>query len=139
MRAAADSTALIHDRLRQREPDLRALGVRRLRLFGSFARGEQGPESDVDLLLEFEPGRKSFDSFLAIGSLLEELLQRRVELLTPESLSPYLAPRILSEVEDVLPWHCLTIIGEATKKLPAEVTEPHPEISGGRWPGCATA
>ena len=99
------ATALIHDRLRQREPELRALGVRRLGLFGSFVRYEQGPESDVDLLLEFEPGRKSFDSFLAIGWLLEDLLQRRVDLLTPESLSPRLAPRILREVEDVLPRH----------------------------------
>lgn len=103
MNGVVSTTATIHDLLRRREADLRALGVRRLGLFGSFARGEQSPESDVDLLLEFEPGRKSFDSFLAIGALLEELLQRRVELLTPESLSPHLGPRILSEVEDVLP------------------------------------
>lgn len=105
MRSTVAPKATIHDLLRQHEPDLRALGVRRLGLFGSFARGEQGPKSDVDLLLEFEPGRKNFDSFLAIGWLLEDLLQRRVDLLTPESLSPRLAPRILSEVEDVLPQH----------------------------------
>jgi predicted nucleotidyltransferase len=80
---------------------IQALGVRRLGLFGSFVRGEQRPESDVDLLVEFEPGRKTFDNFMALSFLLEELLQRRVELVTTESLSPYLRPHILDEVEDV--------------------------------------
>ncbi len=78
---------------------LQVLGVRRLALFGSFVRGEQSAGSDVDLLVEFEPGRKTFDNFMALSFFLEDLLRRRVELVTPESLSPFLGPHILAEAE----------------------------------------
>ncbi|MGA2226101.1 MAG: nucleotidyltransferase family protein [Syntrophobacteraceae bacterium] len=78
---------------------LRALGVRRIGLFGSFVRGEQRPDSDIDLLVEFEPARKTFDTFNELCIFLEEILQRRIELVTVESLSPYLGPHILREVE----------------------------------------
>jgi predicted nucleotidyltransferase len=80
---------------------LRALGVQRLGLFGSFVRQEQTADSDVDLLVEFAPGHKTFDNFMALSFLLEEVLGRRVELVTPESLSPYIGPYILREVEYV--------------------------------------
>lgn len=76
--------------------------MRRLALFGSFARNTQNTDSDVDLLVEFLPGRKTFDNFIAVCELLEESLQRRVEVLTPESLSPHIGPRILQEAEDVI-------------------------------------
>lgn len=89
-------------RLQGIEPQLRVLGVRRIALFGSFVRGRQSADSDVDLLLEFQPGEKSFDHFMAISFLLEDTLQRHVELVTIESLSPYLGPHILSETEDLL-------------------------------------
>ncbi len=87
--------------IREQQNTLQALGVRKLGLFGSFVRGEQRAESDVDLLVEFEPDRKSFDNFMQLASLLEGLLGRRVELVTPESLSPYIGPHILKEVEYV--------------------------------------
>jgi len=87
--------------LRENRELIQGLGVKRLGLFGSFVRGEQRAESDVDLLVEFEPGKKTFDNFMALAFLLEELLRRRVELVTAESLSPYLRPHILDEVEDV--------------------------------------
>ena len=89
-------------RLRQADPQIRSLGVRRLALFGSFARNEAGAESDVDLLVEFVAGQKSFDRVLALSDLLEELLGRPVELVTTEALSPYIGPHILSEAADVL-------------------------------------
>jgi uncharacterized protein len=89
----------IFDQLRSHQRRLRSLGVRRCGLFGSFARGEARAESDVDILVEFEPGQKNFDNFMELGFLLEDVLGRRVELVTPESLSPYLGPHILSEVE----------------------------------------
>ena len=90
------------DRLSDVEGRLRSLGVKRLGLFGSFVREEQVPASDVDVLVEFQPGRKSFDNFMRIAFLLEEVLGRPVELVTAEALSPHLGPRILNEVEDVL-------------------------------------
>jgi predicted nucleotidyltransferase len=55
--------------------------------------------SDVDVLVEFEQDRKTFDNFIQLSFLLEDLFQRRVELVTIESLSPYIGPHILSEVE----------------------------------------
>jgi len=84
------------------EAEIRALGVRRLALFGSVLRGEAGPDSDVDLLVQFSPGAKTFDRFLALSDLLEERLGRRVELVTTEALSPFIGPRILAEAQDVL-------------------------------------
>jgi predicted nucleotidyltransferase len=88
-------------RLRRHRGDLRRLGVQRLGLFGSFQRGESDPESDVDLLIEFAPGEKSFDNFMAVSFLLEEELGRSVELVTREALSPHLGPHILEDVEYV--------------------------------------
>ena len=85
--------------LAENESQLRGLGVRRCGLFGSFARGEQTEQSDVDILVEFEEGRKTFDNFMAAAFLLEDLLGRKVDLVTPESLSPYIGPHILREVE----------------------------------------
>ena len=89
--------------LQQHQDAFRKLGVRQLGLFGSFVRGEEGDDSDIDILVEFEPGRKTFDNFIQLAFLLEQLLERRVELVTPESLSPYLGPYILCEVEYVPP------------------------------------
>ena len=80
---------------------LRDLGVKRIGLFGSFVRGDQRPDSDVDLLVEFEPEKKTFDGFIEISLFLEEALQHRIELVTVESLSPYIGPYILREVEYV--------------------------------------
>lgn len=79
--------------------ELRALGVKRIGLFGSFVREEQSAESDIDLLVEFEEGQKTFDNFMQLSFLLEDLLNRPVELLTPESVSPYIRPYIFEEVE----------------------------------------
>lgn len=78
------------------------LGVRRLALFGSVRRGTARKDSDVDVLVEFEPGQKSYDRFLALGDLLENLLAHPVELVTPESLSPFLRSYILAEAQDVI-------------------------------------
>ena len=90
------------ERLVASEPDLRALGVERLALFGSVARGQARLNSDVDLLVQFFAGAKTYDRFLALSELLETRLGRRVELVTLEALSPFLAPHILAEAEDVL-------------------------------------
>lgn len=89
------------ERLRRQGDDLRRLGVERIGLFGSFQRDEPDAESDVDLLVEFAPGEKSFDNFMAVSFLLEEELGRPVELVTREALSPHIGPNILQNVEYV--------------------------------------
>lgn len=88
--------------LESAEAAIRALGIRRLALFGSFVREAASLDSDVDVLVEFEPERKTYDRFLDLSELLERLLGRRVEIVTTESLSPHLGAYILSEARDVI-------------------------------------
>jgi len=87
--------------IQEYQKQIRAFGVKRLGLFGSFVRGQQDEDSDVDLLVEFDRGQKSFDAFIHLAFFLEDLFGRHVELVTPESLSPYIGPHILREVEYV--------------------------------------
>ena len=67
--------------------ELRALGARKIGVFGSFAKGEETPESDVDVYLEFAEGMKTYDNFFAIHELLQELFGRPIDLVTDGSLS----------------------------------------------------
>jgi predicted nucleotidyltransferase/plasmid stability protein len=87
--------------LGERRQDLRALGVRRIGLFGSILRGTAHTDSDVDVLVEFDPAEKTYDRFAALASYLERLLDTRVDLVTTEGLSPFIGPRILEEAEFV--------------------------------------
>jgi predicted nucleotidyltransferase len=87
--------------IREHKSDIKVFGVRRLGLFGSFARQQQGKDSDVDILVEFEPVLKTFDNFMHLAFFLEDLFKRHVELVTTDALSPYLGPHILKEVEYV--------------------------------------
>lgn len=81
---------------------LKILGVKELGLFGSFLLNSLvKPESDVDLLVEFEPGQKSFDNFMDLSFYLEQILGRKVDLLTRQSLSKHIGPHILKRVEHV--------------------------------------
>ena len=63
--------------------------VRKLSVFGSFARGEDRPDSDVDMLVEFSAPKSLFD-LVALETQLSELLGRKVDLLTEQSVSPYI-------------------------------------------------
>lgn len=81
--------------------EMAEMGVQRLAVFGSFIREEATPESDVDLLVEFKPGYKTFDNFMRLAFFLEDLLGRPVDLVTTESLSPHIGPHILREAQYV--------------------------------------
>lgn len=74
------------------------LGVQRLGIFGSVARGEAGPESDVDVLVELD--QRTFDRYMDLKIFLEDLLGRRVDLLLYDRIKPHLRERILAEVVD---------------------------------------
>ena len=87
--------------LKAHQQELLRWGVHRCGLFGSFVRDEAGKDSDVDLLVEFEPQQKNFDTFMGLCFFLEEIFEREVDLVTTESLSPYIGPHILKEVEYV--------------------------------------
>ena len=73
--------------------------IRKLSLFGSVVRDDFGPESDVDVLVEFEPGHTPGLAFFAMQRELSELLDRRVDLNTPECLSRYYRNEVLAEAE----------------------------------------
>ena len=85
----------ILDALRMNRAELHRLGVRRLGLFGSAARGEATETSDLDFLVEFE--HKTFDAYMDVKELLERLFQRRVDLVVADAIKPQLRPRILQE------------------------------------------
>lgn len=84
------------------QQELYRFGVRRCGVFGSFARDTAIHDlSDVDILVVFEPDQKTFDNFIHLSFFLEDLFGRAVDLITIESLSPYIGPHILDEVEYV--------------------------------------
>jgi len=87
--------------LLQQKERLAELGVVSIGLYGSFVRGEQTPSSDIDILVEFAHDKHTFDNFMELSFLLEDLLGRKVDMVTPEGLSPYIGPHILREVERV--------------------------------------
>ncbi len=80
---------------------IRRYGVLNLGLFGSFVKNQQNSQSDVDLIVEFEQGKKTYKNFIRLAYFLEEIFGRRVELLTPQSISPYMKSHIMKEVEYV--------------------------------------
>ncbi len=81
------------------QQQLDSYGVDRIGLFGSFIRNEATPESDIDLLVDIRKGKKTFKNFMSLNYFLEELLQHKVDLVTVQSLSPYLGPHILKTTE----------------------------------------
>lgn len=95
------TTSDVLDTINANKSDFNKLGIVKIGLFGSFSRGEQNKESDVDLLVEFGKGRKNFRSYMNFIKLAESLLGREVEAVTSESLSPYIAPYIKKELKYV--------------------------------------
>ena len=89
-------------RLRERRVTLEQLGVKSLALFGSSARDDARPDSDVDLLVEFSRPVGLFE-FVRLKLVLEEILECRVDLVTPDALRESIKTEILKEAIDVTP------------------------------------
>ncbi|MBA2595549.1 MAG: nucleotidyltransferase family protein [Chloroflexia bacterium] len=90
------STTLIHDNRLEILRIAKANGATRVRIFGSFAHGTAGPDSDVDLLVDLEPSRHLFD-IVAMGQDLEDFLGRPVHVVTEGAISPYIRDEIIRE------------------------------------------
>lgn len=91
------STQSIQSILHSHREELLHLGVSKLSIFGSVARGENHHDSDVDLLVQFQIGKKNFDNFMDLSFKLEDLLQVRIDLLTEDSLKENFKKSVLSE------------------------------------------
>lgn len=88
--------------LKSKRADFSAIGIREVGLFGSYARNEQTEQSDIDILIDFDPEKETFDNYMAVYELLEKLFKNiRVEVVTKNGLSPYIGPKILNEVQYV--------------------------------------
>ncbi|MDD3621980.1 MAG: nucleotidyltransferase family protein [Methanofollis sp.] len=86
-------------RLQERSAWIREhYGVKRIGVFGSVARGEETPTSDIDILVEFTEGAATFQNFMALITYLEALFGRKVDLITTGGIDPYLRPYIEDEV-----------------------------------------
>ena len=85
--------------LRHHEPELKSrFGVAKIGIFGSFARGEERPESDIDVLVTFQDGKKTFDNFMGTKFYLEDIFRRKVDLVTDSALKPLIRDPILQDV-----------------------------------------
>ena len=95
----APDRAAVQARIGAASRELESLGIRKVRLFGSAARDELRPDSDVDILVEFD-GPTRFRAFSAARRILEQATGRRVDLVTSAALKPALAARIAPELVD---------------------------------------
>lgn len=86
------------DILQTNRVQIKSFGISLLGVFGSFARNEQTHTSDVDVIVEFEKGEKSYKKFIELVYYLEDLLKRKVDVLTFQSISPILKEQIEKEV-----------------------------------------
>jgi len=77
---------------------IRGYGVKRIGIFGSYVKSKQRMDSDVDILVEFEKGKKTFNNYMELKFFLEGLLKNKVDLVISESIKPELRPYILKSV-----------------------------------------
>jgi len=88
-------------KLEENRKQIKRYGVKRIGLFGSYVRNEQKGKSDVDILVGFEDGMKTFDNYMGLRFLLEDLLECKVDLVIYDALKPRVKPYIMREVEYV--------------------------------------
>lgn len=87
----------IFDILKKNRELLKKYRVRKIGLFGSYVRNQASSESDIDFIVEFE--EKTFDNYLELSFALEDLFNKKVDLLTEKGISPYILPYIQNEVQ----------------------------------------
>ena len=85
--------------LKTHKSELSKYGVLNIGLFGSYLRNEQSTQSDIDLLIDFDPEKENFDNYMAVYDIFENLFKNeRIEIVTKNGLSKYIGPRILNDV-----------------------------------------
>ena len=90
---------IIYAELQKNKAVLEQYGVKQIGLFGSFVRNEGTEESDIDFLVDFEKEKKTLKNLVNLGDFLETVFGKKVDIVTPQGLSPYIGPYILKEVQ----------------------------------------
>jgi hypothetical protein len=88
-------------KLIENRKEFKKFGVKKIGLFGSYVRNDAKEGSDIDIVVEFEEGKKNYDNFINLYYYLKELFGEDIDLLTKESLSKYIKEDILKEIEYV--------------------------------------
>jgi predicted nucleotidyltransferase len=84
--------------LNHRQREIQGFGVKRIGLFGSFRTNNQHRRSDIDILVEFKKGKKTFDNYMELKFFLEKSFGRPVDLVLKEAVKRELKPSILKSV-----------------------------------------
>ncbi len=84
--------------IRNNQDTIRNYGVSRIGLFGSYVRGDQEENSDIDLIVQFKKGEKSYMKFFKLSEYLESLFDKKVDLLTDVGISTLIKPKIEKEI-----------------------------------------
>lgn len=84
--------------IRENTEEIEAYGVKRIGIFGSFIRSAQHHKSDIDVLVEFQQGKKAFDNYMELKFFLEKIFSRKVDLVIKDALKPQIKQHILKEV-----------------------------------------
>jgi len=95
------STDAILSTIRSQSTALQACGVSRIGVFGSASRGDMSPTSDVDVIIDFQEGKKTYKNFIRTTNTLEQALQLPVDAVTAGSISPYIKPYIEKDIRYV--------------------------------------
>lgn len=86
-------------KLKAKKTEFLKYGISNIGLFGSYVRNQQTPKSNIDLLIDFVPGKESFDNLIAAYDLFENIFQgEKIEVITKNGLSKYIGPKILQNV-----------------------------------------
>ena len=88
----------ILQKIEENKEKMRKFGVKRIGLFGSYIKGEQKQKSDIDILVEFKKGMKTFDNYMELKFFLEDLFNCKVDLVITEALKPDLKSYVLENV-----------------------------------------
>jgi predicted nucleotidyltransferase len=93
------SHEMILKQIEEHKKTIKRYGVKEIGLFGSYVRDEQQTKSDIDILVEFEKGKKTFDNYMSLKFFLEDLFNCKVDLVIAETIKPKLKSNILESVK----------------------------------------
>ncbi|MBI3252565.1 MAG: nucleotidyltransferase family protein [Candidatus Omnitrophica bacterium] len=85
--------------IKQCSEEIGAFGVKKMGIFGSFSHSDQRPGSDIDVIVEFNKGTKTFDNYIGLKFYLEKVFHRKVDLVIKEALKQKIKKQVLSEVQ----------------------------------------